>query len=271
MQWRGRSLGHDHRKGLDGIHKMKYGICALSIVPVRADKSASGELKTQLLYGELFKVLEHKKKRSKIRTYPDRIEGFVESRQIHPLSKKEFEKLSKRKTTKYCGDLVAYVESDAHQLLPIVLGSNINALSLLNHSFEGEHLNGKPSKKRLVSMALNYLNAPYLQGGKTPFGVDAAGFVQMVYRLSGYQLPRSVAEQAKEGDVLSFIEESQPGDLAFFDNQDGEIVHVGIMLEDHHIIHAYGKVRLDRIDHTGIFNRDENRYTHSLRVIKSLG
>lgn len=225
---------------------------------------------TQLLYGELFKVLEHKKKFSRIRTYPDGIEGFVDNRQIQPLSKAIFEKLRHRKTTKYCGDLVAYVESDSHQFLPIVLGSNINALSTLQHKFEGDVLNGKPSKKRMMDIALNYLNAPYLEGGRTPFGIDAAGFVQMVYRLSGLQLPRTIAEQAKEGEPLSFIEESKPGDLAFFDDDEGEIYHVGIILEDHHLIHAYGKVRLDRIDHTGIFNREENRYTHTLRVIKTL-
>ena len=184
---------------------MKYGICALSIVPVRADKSTFGALTTQLLYGDLFKVIEHKKKRSKIRTLTDKIEGFVDTRQIHPLSKKEFEKLAKRKTTKYCGDLVAYVESENHQLLPIVMGSNINALATLRHKFEGEILNGKPSRRKLVESALNYLNAPYLEGGKTPFGIDAAGLIQMVYRLSGYQLPRSVGEQAQEGSALSFI------------------------------------------------------------------
>lgn len=249
---------------------MKYGICALSIVPVREDKSASGNLTTQLLYGDLIKVLEYKKKQCKIRTFPDGIEGFVDTRQIQPLSKAVFEKLTQRKTTKYCGDLVAYVEYDSHQLLPIVLGSNINALSTLRHKFEGEVLNGKPSKKRMMDIALNYLNAPYLEGGKTPFGIDAAGLVQMVYRLSGLQLPRTISEQAKEGEALSFIVESKPGDLAFFDDDDGEIYHVGIILEDHHLIHAYGKVRLDRIDHTGIFNRDENRYTHTLRVIKTL-
>lgn len=250
---------------------MKYGICPLSIVPVREDKSSSGNLITQLLYGDLFKVLEHKKNHSKIRTLPDGIEGFIDTRQIHPLSKAAFEKLARRKTTKYCGDLVAYVESDSHQLLPIVLGSNINALATLHHKFEGETLNGKPNKKRMMDIALNYLNAPYLDGGKTPFGIDAAGFVQMVYRLTGHELPRTVSEQSKVGEALSFIEESKPGDLAFFDNEEGEIVHVGIILEDNHLIHSFGKVRLDRIDHTGIFNRDENRYTHSLRVIKTLG
>lgn len=249
---------------------MKYGICALSIVPVRTDKSKNSGLTTQLLYGDLIKVLDHKKRNSRIRVLADGTEGFVETLQIHPLSEKEFDKLAKRKTTKFCGDLVAFVEADAHQLQPIVLGSNINALSVLHHTFDGETLNGRPSKKRISEIALNYLNAPYLEGGKTPFGIDATGFVQMVYRLSGQDLPRTISEQAKEGTALSFIEESQPGDLAFFDNDEGEIHHVGIILADNHVIHAFGKVRVDRIDHTGIFNRDENRYTHTLRVIKTL-
>ena len=248
---------------------MKYGICALSIVPVRTDKSPESSLCTQLLYGDIFKVLEYKKKRSRIRTFPDNCEGYVDTRQIHALTQTEFEKLSKRKTKKFCADLVAYVEPEAHKLMPIVLGSNMNGLGILKHHFEGDLLNGKPSAKKTIEIALNYLNAPYLEGGKTPFGIDASGFVQMVYRLSGCELPRTVEEQASQGEALSFIEESKPGDLAFFDNEEGTICHVGIMLEDHHIIHAYGKVRIDRIDHTGIFNREENRYTHSLRVMKT--
>ncbi|MBT8235881.1 MAG: C40 family peptidase, partial [Bacteroidia bacterium] len=103
-----------------------------------------------------------------------------------------------------------------------------------------------------------------------PFGIDAPGLIQMVYRLYGKELPRTIEGQSKEGEVLSFIEESVQGDLAFFDNSEGELIHVGIMLEDHHIIHSCGKVRIDRIDHTGIFNREEKRYTHQLRMIKKV-
>jgi len=115
-----------------------------------------------------------------------------------------------------------------------------------------------------------FLNAPYLWGGKTPFGIDCSGFTQMVYKLCGYKLLRDAGQQATQGEALSFIEESEPGDLAFFDNEEGVIVHVGIIMNDNYIIHAHGKIRIDRIDHSGIFNVDTQRHTHKLRVIKKI-
>jgi cell wall-associated NlpC family hydrolase len=92
----------------------------------------------------------------------------------------------------------------------------------------------------------------------------------MVYRICGFALQRDASQQAKQGEPLSFIEESEPGDLAFFDNEEGEITHVGIVLADNYIIHAHGKVRIDRLDHTGIFNTTSKNYSHNLRVIKSI-
>ena len=115
-----------------------------------------------------------------------------------------------------------------------------------------------------------YLNAPYLWGGRSPLGIDCSGFTQMVYRLQGINLPRDAYQQAHIGTTLSFVDESEPGDLAFFDNKDGEIVHVGIILEENHIIHASGKVRIDRIDQQGIFNSEIGSHTHKLRLIKSI-
>jgi cell wall-associated NlpC family hydrolase len=92
----------------------------------------------------------------------------------------------------------------------------------------------------------------------------------MVYKISLIHLHRDAYQQAKQGQALSFIEESEPGDLAFFDNEEGHIIHVGIMMKDNYIIHAHGQVRIDRIDHYGIFNVDTNRYSHNLRVIKKI-
>ena len=129
---------------------------------------------------------------------------------------------------------------------------------------------GVQEKSRLIDTALSYLNAPYLWGGKTPFGIDCSGFTQMVYKINGYSLLRDASQQATQGEALSFIEESEPGDLAFFDNADGDIVHVGIIMKDNHIIHAHGKVRIDRLDHTGIYNAERNIHTHKLRVIKKI-
>ena len=134
----------------------------------------------------------------------------------------------------------------------------------------GVFINKTLAKEFLLKTAFMYLNAPYLWGGKTPFGIDCSGFTQMVYKLCGHKLFREAKQQATQGEVLSFIEESEPGDLAFFDNNEGVITHVGIIMKDNYIIHAHGKVRIDRIDHSGIYNVDSKRHTHKLRVIKKI-
>jgi cell wall-associated NlpC family hydrolase len=92
----------------------------------------------------------------------------------------------------------------------------------------------------------------------------------MVYKLNGYKLKRDASEQAAQGDALSFIEESEAGDLAFFDNTDGQIIHVGLIMDNNYIIHAHGKVRIDRLDHSGIYNVDTKSHSHKLRVIKKI-
>ena len=115
-----------------------------------------------------------------------------------------------------------------------------------------------------------FLNSPYLWGGRTPFGIDCSGFTQMVYRLCGHHILRDAKEQANQGEVLSFIEESEAGDLAFFDNEEGNIIHVGIIMNDYQIIHAHGKIRIDTLDHSGIYNVDLQTHTHKLRVIKKI-
>lgn len=83
-------------------------------------------------------------------------------------------------------------------------------------------------------------------------------------------LYRDASQQAREGEPLSFIEESEVGDLAFFDNDEGNITHVGIIMDNNYIIHASGKVRIDRLDHLGIYNPETNKHTHKLRVIKKI-
>jgi cell wall-associated NlpC family hydrolase len=114
------------------------------------------------------------------------------------------------------------------------------------------------------------LNSPYLWGGKSPFGIDCSGFTQMVYKLCGIKILRDAKQQAQQGSALSFIEEAVPGDLAFFDNEEGKIIHVGIVLKNNKIIHASGCVRIDTLDHQGIYNASAKTYTHNLRVIKNI-
>ena len=248
---------------------MQYGLCHLSMVPLRLEPADRSELTSQILYGECFKVLEHRKKWSRIRLNYDSYEGWIDNKQFKFIEEKTY-KTQCAQDEQLSSDLVHFVTDDQQQLQPIVMGSQINSCSVLNHTFDGDSLVGQQDKTKLIDTALLYLNTPYLWGGKSPFGIDCSGFTQMVYRLNGYKLLRDASQQASQGDALSFIEESEPGDLAFFDNNEGAIIHVGIIMENHHIIHAHGKVRIDRLDHSGIYNVDTNTHSHKLRVIKSI-
>ena len=248
---------------------MQYGICNLSIVPLRLEASDTSEMVSQVIYGDVFKVLEQRKKWSKIRLAFDKYEGWIDNKQYLEITEESYSELNNQplKTTT---DLVEFIQDEHEQLNTIVLGSCINGISLLNHKYEGLFVENKQPKSHLIETAFKYLNTPYLWGGKTPFGIDCSGFTQMVYKLNGYKLLRDASQQATQGEALSFIEESEPGDLAFFDNNEGQIIHVGIIMQDNYIIHAHGKVRIDRLDHSGIYNAERRMHTHKLRVIKKI-
>ncbi|WP_027137432.1 C40 family peptidase [Gaetbulibacter saemankumensis] len=248
---------------------MQYGICNLSIVPLRNEPSDASELVSQVLYGEIFKVIEQRKNWSKIRLAYDKYEGWLDNKQYVEISVDHYDTINAEQP-KLSLDLVEFVEDKNQALYPITIGSMLNGLSLLNHKHDGNIVITKLPKQHLIETAFLYLNSPYLWGGKTPFGIDCSGFTQMVYKLNGYQLLRDASQQAKQGEALSFIEESEPGDLAFFDNNEGVITHVGIIMSDNYIIHAHGKVRIDRLDHSGIYNVDKKIHTHKLRVIKKI-
>lgn len=249
---------------------MQYGICPLSIVPIRTTPDDASEMSSQLLYGEHFKVLEHRKKWSKIRVAHDNFEGWTANNQITLIPEDVYQQLDSQNSPKISSDIISHICTEDGMLLLILLGSMVGSSPLMNHSFEGSHMEEINPKESLVDTAFMYLKAPYLAGGKTPFGTDCSGFAQMVYKINGYALERKAERQSKQGEALSFIEESEPGDLAFFDDQDGIIDHVGIILKDNYIIHVNGHVRIDRLDHTGIFNTQEKLYTHKLRVIKKI-
>ncbi|MBS3737882.1 C40 family peptidase [Mesohalobacter halotolerans] len=248
---------------------MAYGCCHLSLVPVRADANDASEMVTQLLFGDVFEILEQTKKWTKIRNAFDAYEGWIDSKQCLVINLQQFKKI-KSQLLKCSTDLVEYVQSPDKQLIPVVLGSSVNGLLELNYDFDVNLSNGKIHRDKLVPTALLYLNAPYIWGGMSPFGIDCSGFTQMVYKSCGIQLRRDSSQQAQQGENLSFIEEAQPGDLAFFDNEEGKIIHVGILMKNNYIIHAHGKVRIDRLDHTGIFNAETKNYSHQLRVIKHI-
>lgn len=260
---------------------MNYGICLLSIVPCRAEPSHKSEMVSQLLFGDLIKVISTKYEWYKIEIISDKYPCWVDRNQIHILTAKEFKSTTQAKTY-ISEDVLSPVKKlKSNEIFPIPLGSSIYGYQAKNSTFtagaEKFEIHGsvrsipkKVNRKNLVEDALLYLNSPYLWGGKTPMGIDCSGFVQMVYRLNGVDLPRDAYQQAEIGQALSFIEEADEGDLAFFDNEVGKIVHVGIILKNHRIIHSSGRVRIDGMDHQGIYRTEQKDYSHKLRIIKKI-
>jgi len=259
---------------------LKYGICHLSVVPCRFEPSDRSEMVTQLLFGETVKIYEEKKGDwRRIKTAFDDYDCWVDKKQITEISIEEFDDIND-KSRVLSGELVHVIHNKStEEFIPIVLGSflpnyNKNKVSfnVTDYVFDGLTFDtSKESlKNKLVENAYLYLNTPYLWGGRSPFGIDCSGFTQLLYKLNGVKLPRDASQQAKVGQTLSFVEESEAGDLAFFDNEEGNIIHVGMVLDNNRIIHASGKVRIDRLDHQGIYNVDTNKYSHRLRLIKKI-
>ncbi len=258
---------------------MQHGICTLSIVPGRKEPSGTSEMVTQLLFGEHYTVLEPGEDWIRIKTAFDNYECWINSKQYTRIQENLFNQLEKQDAV-YSNELVQLLnnkKTESH--FPITIGATLPFFK--NHStqfesfdfgFDGNTtlLKQKKTVPDLLSTAYLFLNAPYLWGGKSPFGIDCSGFTQIVYKLNGYKLPRDAYQQVELGSPLSFVEEAEAGDLAFFDNEEGRIVHVGILLNNEQIIHASGCVRIDKFDHYGIFNTDTKKYSHTLRVIKKV-
>lgn len=258
---------------------MHYGICLLSIVPGRKEPQSTSEMVTQLLFGEEYTVIESGDDWTKIITTYDNYSCWISTKQHYKITESSFQQLQKHPAS-YLNELAQLVcDKNTAISFPITLGATLpffknKSATIGSYEFEctGNVLTGAQKKTAadILLTAKLYLNAPYLWGGKTPFGIDCSGFTQQVFKLNGYKLPRDAYQQVELGTPLSFVEEAEAGDLAFFDNEEGKIVHVGILLNNEQIIHASGSVRIDKFDHYGIFSADTKKYSHTLRVIKRL-
>lgn len=259
---------------------MNYGISSLSIIPVRKEPSEKSEMVTQILFGEHFEIMEEMVGWSRVILAYDGYEGWIDSKMITPLNLRALKKLENRPFA-VSGDVISLIPVNEEQNLMLVAGSTLpvwrpykKEFSVNKDTFKsgGEVFYGELKNPRnvLIKQALKYFNAPYLWGGRSPFGIDCSGFVQVIYKMVGVKIPRDASEQVQLGRALSFVDETEPGDLAFFDDEEGNIVHVGIIWKRNKIIHASGKVRIDNVDQFGIFNVDLKRYTHKMRVMKKI-
>lgn len=254
------------------------GICPLSVIPLRVGPAHFSEMISQLLFGDFFEILEKQDSWLKIRNGGDAYEGWLDEKQITIIDDLT---IYQAKATPF------FLTSEASTM--VLKGSSKEPLYLPAGSTLPFYQDGKckvgketyqvtssnvfiPNKEdfedNIQETAKIFLNVPYLWGGRTHSGIDCSGFSQIVFKMLGIQLPRDAWQQAELGKVVDFLTEAKAGDLAFFDNEEGRITHVGIMLNNSQIIHASGRVKIDRIDNQGIFALDQNKYSHKLRIIK---
>ncbi len=257
---------------------MRYGICPLSVIPVRNAPSIKGEMRTQLLFGELVEFLENRGKLwVKVRIDWDNTIGWVNSRQIQSITPDEFEHYVNNYGVAL--ELLQAAVLDSH-FLPLSIGSCLPLYDGVRFqladafcSYSGQVI--IPDKiplnaDLLLKIARRFLYAPELQGGRSPFGIDNDGFVQLVFKILGLRLPRKAIDQIYVGETIDFIDQTLPGDIAFLESSYSRKAHTGIVMSDRRIIHCSGRVRIDKLDHFGIYCKDENRYTFKLRLIKRI-
>jgi len=261
-----------------------YGICNLSTISVRKEPSECAEMCTQLLFGEAYQLVEKSGKWMKIATCDCHYEGWITENMFNPIHELDVE--SYLKSEKYIlKELLLFIkEFESGITFPIFIGSSFpipkdNILILGESIFEVQLPENQKTKTNLLlsseqynllRFVSTYLEAPYLWGGRTPAGIDCSGLIQIAFKSIGVNLPRDASQQIEYGENVDFIMEAKPGDVAFFQNEEGKVIHTGIIAGNGTIIHASGKVKIDSIDSTGIFNKKREQYTHYLRVIKRL-
>jgi len=261
---------------------MKFGITHLSQISMREEPAHKSQLVSQLLFGDAYQVEEIVGDWLKIKTIECGYEGYIDKKlwnEMHEEDAAEYSSLKKYVVTDY---LIFIKEFETNITFPVFMGSAFpepkdNMLILGNSIFVVElpekqtfqkYPNLSEQQSALLRFASGFLLAPYLWGGRTPAGIDCSALVQLAFKSIGISLPRDASQQVNHGEQIDFATEWQVGDVAFFDNEDGEIIHTGIICGKDKILHASGFVRIDNLDTTGIYNKQIEQYTHKLRIVK---
>lgn len=256
-----------------------FGIGNLSVIPLRKHPFHTAEMTSQILFGETFAVYETYHNWHRVQCSLDNYTGWANKSDYQNIGEDVFIALTNRPSAIVADLVQIMVDRTRNHIFPVLIGSSLPGLKDqafeidgIQYGYEGEVVvpGIGANCRKLVENAWMFLQSPYMWGGRTPFGIDCSGFVQLVYKLCGVSLLRDAAQQATQGEIVNLLPESHPGDLAFFDNDDGIITHTGMLLDNQTIIHASGRVRTDKIDHLGIFNEETRQYSHKLRLIRRI-
>lgn len=254
-----------------------FALGKFTAAAIRTQARDRSELASQLLLGEPVEILDSGRAFCRIRCSDDDFEGYVRSDQLHRVDELAYR--HQRDNPAFALDLFASLLGERHGL-PISFGGRLGEYDglRLRHADQHYTYSGQAAlsadlrtdAELLLRFARRWLYVPQLVGGRTPSGVGAAALVQLVARLVNLRLPRTAGAMSHHGRPVDFVVQCQPADLAFFDGPRGQIDHVGLLLPESRILHVDGCVRVDAVDHYGIFNYELGRYTHRLRIVKRL-
>lgn len=252
---------------------MERYICENVFVPLRSGPSHKSEMLSQVLFGEKYDIVDKAGKWIKVETIFDKYQGWIDTDHLQNTPDENSKKGStltrsllcyKNDKTKIVLEAGCEVYNPDFDKKQFNIGKNLYSAS---DDFNSGYLATNDS---LPDTALKFINSPYIWGGRIPSGIDCSGLTQLVYKIHGIPIPRDSWQQAEAGRSIDFINETEPGDLVFFDNDRGRISHVGMIFSKGLVIHASGRVRIDSIDHQGIFKPEINSYSHKLRTIRRI-
>jgi hypothetical protein len=261
-------------------YKMKKGVSYLGCIPMRQNPETRSEMTSQLLFGETFSILDEIQACFHVTLDHDDSRGWIDKESVRVLESSSevlSEPRSSFRMVTFTSLAVLDLEAGNQLILPagsIWPSGTASRINLHGRHFElisQEGLDTPGKEVNLAEPGKRLLSLPSIHGGRCGFGFDAPGLVQMLCLFKGIQVPRTSQSQAELGNSINFMHEIAEGDLAFFNNADGEIDHVGILLEKGRILHAYQQVRIDRFDQQGIYCSERDKYTHKLRIIKRIG
>ena len=261
------------------------GLSLYSIIPVRAQAREGAEQNTQILFGETFEIVESDKSKVEskwtyVRLESDGQEGWVDAKMVTPMKEEEYTTYRKAlETAATVAFPMTYAVSENNgQTIPLTAGTRLTNYKDGRFEVLGVGFRIDPSmvitqpfklnEQNLLQVVRFFLNVPYLWGGKNALGMDCSGFSQIIMSLFGKHLLRNASEQVTQGEPVAELKQAQAGDLAFFDHEDGKISHVGIIIDPERIIHCSGRVKVEKLDTTGIYNTEQGGFSHHLVTIR---
>jgi gamma-D-glutamyl-L-lysine dipeptidyl-peptidase len=246
------------------MSRSTHGVVAPAVLDVRRRPGHRRELTSQLLLGEVVRILGTSPDRAwrHVEGLADGYRGWVRDRGLVAVTATRARSWAGKATARLA---VASAEVWARP----GLGALVSPLFLNSRVIPGRRrgrwrrvelpdgrrgwlaasaLAGPGGPVPLTRRVLGLLGAPYHWGGRTPAGFDCSGFTQQVLAEQGIRLPRDAAHQARACRRLAAGEEPRIGDLIFFGARGRPVAHVGLGLGGGYFAHCRGIVRISSVD-----------------------